>query len=280
MKKILFLCLLATSLIGLYGCDSNSSAVEPEDELLSQARIGAQAAGQTGEGRLTKVEISALPAAITSYIAKNYSGYTAEKAGKDSDGNFTVVIKQGNTMKALQFGADGAFKQELAFGGKGKGHNHPGGPGERGPNSFTSIDVATLPAAITSYVTTKYASSTISGAAQNAEKLYVVFVKTTTDRVVLEFNADGSFKQEVVRPGRGKGSFTDVAIADLPQTISAYIKSTYAGSTIKKAAKSNVDGGFVVWITKADGTNVGLSFGADGAFKQEIKCTRNQKPTN
>ncbi|TAE34306.1 MAG: hypothetical protein EAZ91_00615 [Cytophagales bacterium] len=280
MKKILLVCLMATSLVGLYSCNSNNSAVEPEDDEMGQARVGAQAAGQTSDRRLTKVEVKDLPAAVTAYIAKNYVGFTADKAGKDSAGNLTVIIKQNNTLKALQFGADGAFKQELAFmGGRGKDHNGPGGPHERGPKSFTAIDVAALPAKITSYVTSKYASSTISGAAQNAEKLYVVFVKTTSGKVLLEFNADGSFKQEIVRPGKGRGSFTDITAAELPKTVTDYITKTYAGSTINKAAKSSVDGGFLVWIKKADGTNVGLSFGADGAFKQEMTCKKDNKPT-
>ena len=160
------------------------------------------------------------------------------------------------------------------------GRNHPGGPHQRGPHSFTAIDVASLPAKITSYVTSKYASSTISGAAQNAEKLFVVFVKTTTGKVLLEFNADGTFKQEVVRAGKGKGSFVDITAAELPKPVTDYITKTYIGSTINKAAKSSVDGGYLVWIKKADGTNVGLSFGVDGMFKQEMKCTKDQKPTS
>lgn len=280
MKKILLLCLMAVSLSGLYSCNSENPAVEPEEEILGQARMGAQASGQNSGSAVTPVLVSALPAAITTYIASKYAGYTAHKAAKSADGSFLVVIKNAaGEHKALTFGADGAFKQEVAFMGGRKDHNRPGGPHERGPKSFTAIDVASLPAAITSYVTSKYASSTISGAAQNAEKLFVVFVKTTTGKVLLEFNADGTFKQEIVRTGKGRGSFTDITAAELPKTVTDHITKTYAGSTINKAAKSSVDGGYLVWIKKADGTNVGLSFAADGTFKQEMTCTKNQKPT-
>lgn len=283
MKKILLLCLMAMSLAGLYSCDSASSTVDPTetDELLGFARMGAQASGQNSGSAVTPVSVSALPATITTYIASKYAGYTAHKAAKSADGSFLVVIKNAaGEHKALSFGADGAFKQEVAFMGRGKDHNRSGGPHERGPKSFTAIDVASLPATITSYVTSKYASSTISGAAQNAEKLYLVFVKTTaTTRVVLEFNADGTFKQEVVRSGKGRGSFVDITTAELPATVTGYITKTYAGSTINKAAKSSVDGGFLVWIKKADGTNVGLSFDAAGVFKQEMTCTKNKIPT-
>jgi|GEM_PF-920023 len=288
MKKILLACLVATSLAGLYSCNSTNSVVDPTttDALLGAARVGAQASGQTGIGKLTPVATKDLPAAVTAYTTKNYAGYSVDRAAKDADGNFLVVLENAaKDHKALLFGADGSFKQEVALmqgpgrpGTPGKPGDH-GGPGERGPKSFTSVDVASLPATITSYVTSKYASSTISGAAQNAEKLYIVFVKTTSGKVLLEFNADGSFKQEVVRAGRGKGTFVDITTAELPKNVTDYITKTYAGSTINKAAKSSVDGGFLVWIKKADGTNVGLSFGADGTFKQEMTCTKNQKPT-
>ncbi len=288
MKKIILFCLMAVSLAGLYSCNSTNNTVDPTttDELLGAARVGAQASGQLSGSAITPVATKDLPAAVTAYIASNYTGYTVDRAGKGTDGTLLVVIENAaKDHKALLFGADGAFKQEVALmqgpgrpGTKGKPGDH-GGPGERGPKSFTAIDVASLPATITSYVTSKYASSTISGAAQNAEKLYIVFVKTTSGKLLLEFNADGSFKQEVVRPGKGRGSFVDITTAELPATVTAYITKTYAGSTINKAAKSSVDGGYLVWIKKADGTNVGLSFGADGTFKQEMTCTKNQKPT-
>lgn len=279
MKKILLMCLMAVSFVGLYSCNNDNPAVAPEDDVLTEARVGAMASGQSN-GKATPISVSALPGTITNYISKNYAGFSAERAAKDADGNYIVVIENSNKEhKALSFGPDGTFKQELAFMGGKKDRNRPGGPGDRGPNSFTAIDVASLPSAITNYVTSKYASSTISGAAQNAEKLYVVFVKTATDKVILEFNADGTFKQEVVRPGKGRGSFSDITVAELPKAVTDYISKNYAGSTINKAAKSNVDGGYLVWIKKADGTNVGLSFGADGSFKQEMKCTKNQKPT-
>lgn len=281
MKKIIMLCLMATSLMGLYGCNRENSAVQPEEDVLALARVGAQASGQLSSSAIAPISASALPSTVTTYIAGNYAGYTVERAAKGVDGSFLVIIRNAaKDHKALVFGADGAFKQEVAFmGGRGKGPNGPGGPHERGPRSFTAIDVASLPATITGYVTSKYASSTISGAAQNAEKLYVVFVKTTTGRVLLEFNADGTFKQEVTRGDRGRGSFTEVTATDLPQTVKNYIATNYAGSTVRRAAKSNIDGGFLVWISKADGTNVALSFGADGVFKQAITCTRDQKPT-
>ena len=289
MKKILLLCLMAMSLAGLYSCNSTSSTVDPTetDELLGAARIGAQASGQLSGSAITPVSTSALPAAVKTYIASNYAGYTVDKAAKGSDGSFLVVIENAaKEHKALLFDANGSFKQEVALmqgpgrpGTKGKPGNH-GGPCERGPKSFTAIDVASLPANVTSYVTSKYASSTISGAAQNAEKLYVVFVKTTaTTRVLLEFNADGTFKQEIVRAGKGRGSFTDITTAELPKVVTDYIAKAYAGSTVHKAAKSSVDGGYLVWIKKADGTNVGLSFDAAGAFKQEIICTKNKIAT-
>jgi hypothetical protein len=282
MKKILLVCFMALSMVGLYSCNNDNTTISPDDqdEILGEARVGALTSGQASGSAISPVSVSALPATITSYIAKNYAGFTAHKAAKAADGSYLVVIKNSaGEHRGLAFGADGAFKQEVAFMGGKRDRNHDGGPGKRGPNSFTAIDVASLPAKITTAISSSYANSTVVGAAQNAEKLYVVFVKTTTGKAVLEFNADGSFKQAIERGGKGRGSFAEITAAELPKAVTDYITKNYAGSTINKAAKSSVDGGFLVWIKKADGTNVGLSFGADGAFKQEMKCTKNQKPT-
>ncbi len=63
--------------------------------------------------KLTKVEIASLPATITAYIAANFAGFTASKAGKTTDGSFIVGLKGATTgHKVLKFDANGIFVEE------------------------------------------------------------------------------------------------------------------------------------------------------------------------
>jgi len=63
--------------------------------------------------KLTKIETTALPKAITDYVASKYAGATIKHAGTDANGAFYVAIIQGEVKKMLQFDAKGAFVQEM-----------------------------------------------------------------------------------------------------------------------------------------------------------------------
>lgn len=64
--------------------------------------------------KLTKVETTALPAAITTYITANYAGYEIKQAGKNDAGEFYVAVKLNDTVKVVKFSAAGAFIEETA----------------------------------------------------------------------------------------------------------------------------------------------------------------------
>ncbi|MGG7661284.1 PepSY-like domain-containing protein [Dyadobacter sp. BHUBP1] len=87
---------------------------------------------------------------------------------------------------------------------------------------------------------------------------------------VVESAARLAVESDSVTLGRCKGKLTEVATADLPAAVTAYIDSAYAGSEIKYAAK-DLSGKIVVAITLADGSVKGLLFDADGTFKAELK---------
>lgn len=153
--------------------------------------------GGHGKGRgghrdsLTKVDVASLPAAITGYIATNYAGATVQMAALDPNRGYLVMIVQNDQRKTLVFNTDGSFKEELQR--RSRGH-------------FTAVDVATLPAAITGYVSTNYAGSTIAKAGKNAAGQFAVFVKPASGReVALLFAADGAFIQ-VLSQKRGPGN--------------------------------------------------------------------------
>lgn len=67
-----------------------------------------------------------------------------------------------------------------------------------------------------------------------------------------------------------KGKLTELAEADIPAAVSAYISANYAGATLKFAAKDQ-SGNIVIGLTLADGTHRGLLFDSTGNFKEELK---------
>lgn len=137
--------------------------------------------------------------------------------------------------------------------------------------NLTEVDVASLPAAITSYVSTNYAGATIDRAGTTTEGNYVLHVvKADGTHAGLIFDSNGAFVEVRQRKG-GKG--TEVALADLPAAITSYISTNYVGSTTVKAM-TNADGKFGVLITKADATKLMLGFNADGSFVGELSMNK------
>lgn len=233
-------------------------------------------AGHGNRPRLTEVATADLPAAVLSYVTANYAGATLEKAARDDAGNFAVLIKKADgTMTGLIFDASGNFKQEMTKGGHGGKDGGKGGAD--GPwhhdhgTSLTAVGVASLPGPVSSYVSTNYAGSTIEKAGKDARGNYLVSVKQADGRKVqLLFDASGTFTKVLSRPGGPHGDLTKINASALPANASAYIVSTYAGSTIEMAA-TDANGNYITTIRKADGTRTVLVFDATGAFKEELK---------
>ncbi|NIJ53381.1 hypothetical protein [Dyadobacter arcticus] len=63
--------------------------------------------------KLTKVEISALPGAITDYITLNYASAEIKLAGKNEAGEYFVGILVDSKVQVLLFNADGSFNKVL-----------------------------------------------------------------------------------------------------------------------------------------------------------------------
>jgi hypothetical protein len=65
------------------------------------------------KAKLTKVEISALPGAITTYITGNYTNAEIKLAASNEAGEYFVGIEIDDSVKILLFNADGTFNKEL-----------------------------------------------------------------------------------------------------------------------------------------------------------------------
>ena len=225
MKTWLGISCAVVVVVGLGSC--NKTSVDPTVD--GSARSSSVvSSSSTGPSSLTAVDVANLPATVTNYITTNYTGATIKEARKDAQGNFVVAITINNTSKLLLFKADGTFVRE----GQRKPNHTPGdsthhrtpgdstrhrAPGDsthprkpapsdsthrpRGGDAFTDVAVSSLPAVITSYVTTNYAGATINKAAQATDTSEYAVSITTADskRVVLLFASDGTFKKALTR---------------------------------------------------------------------------------
>lgn len=133
--------------------------------------------------------------------------------------------------------------------------------------NLTEIEVSTLSATITSYISTTYKGATIERAGTTNQGETMVHIKKPDGTsAVLLFDAGGNFVSEKTHKG---GHGTPVAVADLPQSVTSYITSTYSGATIEKAIK-DPEGKYVVLVKKTDGSLVGVAFDAEGNFTSEL----------
>lgn len=208
MKKLLFLVFAFVGL-SLASCnreDINANAAS--DDLVEVVQLSAARSAATTDtvtkqkckGKLTEIASANLPAAVSTYISANYAGAEIQFAGKDTSGQIVVGLKLADgTHKGLLFNADGTFNKALE-------------KYQRGAK-LTKVEISALPAAITVYTASKYAGYTVKTAGKNdAGEYFVVIAKTTgteaeikASRKVLQFNADGTFKQETTPPAHPDG---------------------------------------------------------------------------
>ncbi|WP_138482020.1 hypothetical protein [Dyadobacter bucti] len=65
------------------------------------------------KAKLTRIDSTALPVAVTDYIDANYTGAAIKEAATNVDGEYYVAIKTADAVKVLIFNADGTFNKEI-----------------------------------------------------------------------------------------------------------------------------------------------------------------------
>jgi len=194
--KVLVFVLLST-IIGLTSCDLSNISPNSTDESAMVDFLFLATADSSGTGHqhgkkrnLTEIEIAALPTNITSYISANYLGSTILRAAKDDSSKYAIkIILADNTHRGLLFDASGNFLKEFS------GKSHGG----------TQIEIAALPAKITSYITANYANATIKNARQSADGKYgVLIVNADETKTLLGFDTDGTFLNVLTMDGKGR----------------------------------------------------------------------------
>jgi hypothetical protein len=132
---------------------------------------------------------------------------------------------------------------------------------------LTSVEIATLPVIITTYINAKFAGSTIKFAGKDEKGQTVVGISLNSVETGLLFDASGAFIQTLTHYGK-KAKLTEVNIATLPASIGTYITANYSGYSVKKAGK-DVDGNILVGIDNGTTRKV-LKFDATNKFVEEL----------
>ena len=247
MKKSILVVFALMSMYFLSSCQK-----EDINDLVSQIANSANK---------TSLEPEELPNTIIEFVDNNYFETYIEEAWEAS--GLGYELKMGND-EAIYFDSTNEYLAPSDRGRKGRGgrgHGHHGGPcgGDRGGEP---VEIADLPANITDYVAANYADAEIKRAGLKDGETYMIGLLIDGEKVVLAFDLEGNFIEEVALPA---GGGEQVAIADLPASITDYVSANYPDSEIKRA-KSNEDGNYIVGLTG----KIVLVFDADGNFVEEL----------
>jgi hypothetical protein len=281
MKKLMFLGAIAISAMfascskedittdtvgSTVGSDLTSSLVTNSDLLTTYNDLSASARGgggnETGDFKGGKgckeISVDSLSDIIKTYIAANYIGATTNKAFKGKGAEIVVLItKADGTKVGLVFDAAGAFQKEVT-----KGKDDP-------KKDLTAINIATLSATITTYISTTYVGSKVEKAYTDSNgNFFVVVVKADGTKVAVLFDAKGVFVKEL--PKHGKGALTVIDVATLPATITTYVSTNYAGYTVHKAYTDG-SGNYLLSLKNTKGVEVRLLFDVNGVFVKVLK---------
>lgn len=296
MRSVYALLFMLGTVIGLASCTKESATKSASANSVTSSAVSSTgaiaislASGSTDSvymigcyGKHDKrdtVAFSVLPAAISTYLSTNYSGYTFKKAYSVIDSaktvtNYIVVIKYNSALIGLKFTAAGTFvsilEQRAGADLKGPGWHHGGPFDNRDGKHRDTVAISALPAAVSSYFSATYPTDTLLHAAITPDSVYILISKngvlystavTTAGKLVKRIQIEKHDLRHAV-----------VTEASLPAAITTYMTNTYPGYVFDKAFSESSDGtiqGYVVFIT-ANSTRYALIFTASGTFARAL----------
>ncbi|MEK7257738.1 MAG: PepSY-like domain-containing protein [Bacteroidota bacterium] len=256
MKKLIFGLLIA-SIGGLFfACQKES---------LTGTELIDQIANSTEK---VEVRTSETPESITTYVEENFYPLTIDKTFRVRGKGWEVQLTDDQDLYFNE--RNGCLGDGEMRGGDGERHRFRCMRGD-------DFDIASLPAAISEYVTANYPDATIASAIVKGDnRAYGVEL---SDGTVLLFNGEGEFVKVCdQQPGGGGhgghgGGHHDggrcirgdvVEVSELPQAATDYVAATYPNETIQTVVKKG-DRGYGVELS--DGTV--LLFDIEGVFIKE-----------
>ena len=207
----------------------------------------------------TAVSADVLPENANEELRVNYFGTYIDEVFEARGLGFEVLLSD---ESKVYFDKDGSClngtKNDRFRGPRKRGGKHKRDRGE-------AIDIADLPASITTYIRTNYAGATIDRARIHPEKGYMV--KLSNDVIVL-FDMDGKYVDE--HPFiYHHGNHINIDIADLSTLITDFISTTYPDATIKVAFEKEER---IMVGLEENGNRLMLVFDKDGNFIEEKRC--------
>jgi hypothetical protein len=261
----------------------------PSDDTADSQAILVESASVSGEAVFivnalpsggTKDSITAadLPAAITTYLNANYSGYTLKKTFKASvngtvEGYIVVILYNGKPV-GLKFDAAGAFvkvcEQRERGDLRGQGWKKGGRFDGRDGKQRDTIAVTALSALIKTYFTVNYPTDTIKHAFKGKDNSTVV-ISINNGIYATAFNSSDVFvkRAEIIAK---KGRKVAVEAAALPAKATTYLTTTFPGYVFDKAFSVNVNGTVVTYVVfiNSNNTRYGIEFNAAGDFVKNV----------
>ena len=261
----------------------------PSDDTADSQAILVESASVSGEavfivnaipsgGTKDSITAAQLPAAITTYLDANYSGYTLKKTFKASvngtvEGYIVVILYNGKPV-GLKFDAAGAFvkvcEQRERGDLRGQGWKKGGRFDGRDGKHRDTIAVTALSALIKTYFTVNYPTDTIKHAFKGKDNSTVV-ISINNGIYATAFNPSDVFvkRAEIIAK---KGRKVAVEAAALPVKATTYLTTTFPGYAFDKAFSVNVNGTVVTYVVfiNSNNTRYGIEFNSSGDFVKNV----------
>ncbi|MDX2248390.1 MAG: PepSY-like domain-containing protein [Bacteroidia bacterium] len=233
IKQLFHLSLLALAVL-ISACNSETLSI---DDLFS--------------GEAETIEVSALPSEVVAAVTQALPGQNIISASK-------ITASDGTVMYSVE-----TDSTEMTCNGNGR--------------QISAIDPADLPQGAIDYLAANYSASVILRAGELARRdSSVIYVVSLSSGEILAFDEDGNLVAERER-GRGRhhghsphASFTEIEVADLPQTIADYLTTNNPSDTVEKAFTVTKRDGTTVYGVVLDGHEV-LFFDADGNLLENFR---------
>lgn len=189
-----------------------------------------------------EVDASELATLILDYISEHYGDLTIKKSWLSDEGEFMVAL---NKHLILVFDGEGIFVEEF------EPREHRG---DRDPIALTDI-----PQEILDFANANYPDEELIKAFVNDKGEYILKFE---DCLVLVFDAEGNFIEEVERKERGEREREEVDEEDLPEAVLDYLEENYPDEEIEEIHFNDRRQVYVVELEN----DIILIFDAEGNF--------------
>ncbi len=294
LKSVSAIYLLIPVIMGLNACQKeNSLSTTLSGTTTSPVIAVAASAGRTSttattsdsvyviqpcpaRGQRVSISESNLPAATTSYLTNNYTGYTFNRAFAITNNAgittaYVVIFYFNDKPVAVLFDSSGNFIKVLEQREKGDidgpGWHDGGRFCDRDGLQRDTIAITALPPAITTYMNSNYPQDTLVKVFRNNHDSSIVVISRNNGLFATVFNSNGNFVKRVTLPAP-PGNCIGIAQSALPAGALSYLDTTYSNYVFDKAFavyRNNVLQGYVV-IINANNTKYAVRFDASGNF--------------